>query len=334
MGAGAEVSGGGAVLEMESSAAVVDEPKITIPTSEMNTEKFVNSDSEESGKIDGVKDSGLISIADSKSELKMKEFVDMLKKLELNPQAKEFFPSSYYQSQIGPFSFVSLDKDMGYDGLPNNRRRRNNYNQGKKRMNGRAFRAQREDSIRRTVYVSDLDLHITEEQLAALFSGYGQVVDCRVCGDPHSRLRFAFVEFSDEFSARAAQCVNGTMLGFSPVKVLPSKTAILPVNPTFLPRSEDEREMCARTVYCTNIDKKIIQSDVKNFFEARCGKVSRLRLLGDHVHSTRIAFVEFYMADSAILALDCCGEILGSQRIRVSPSKTPVRPRVTRLGDQ
>lgn len=126
MGAGAEVSGGGAVMEMESSAAVVDEPssppKITTPTSEMNTEKFVNSDSEESGKIDGVKDSGLNSVADSKSELKMKEFVDMLKKLELNPQAKEFFPSSYYQSQIGPFSFVSLDKDMGYDGLPNNQR--------------------------------------------------------------------------------------------------------------------------------------------------------------------------------------------------------------------
>lgn len=25
-----------------------------------------------------------------------------------------------------------------------------------------------------------------------------QVMDCRVCGDPHSRLRFAFVEFSSE----------------------------------------------------------------------------------------------------------------------------------------
>lgn len=69
-------------------------------------------------------------------------------------------------------------------------------------------------------------------------------------------------------------------------------------------------------------------------------QVSRLRLLGDHVHSTRIAFVEFVMvnikklllavylsnkkvislwvmqAESAIIALDCCGEILGSQRIR------------------
>ncbi|GFP98853.1 polyadenylate-binding protein-interacting protein 9 [Phtheirospermum japonicum] len=201
-------------------------------------------------------------------------------------------------------------------------------------MGGRASRAQREDSIRRTVYVSDIDHNITEEQLAALFSSYGLVVDCRVCGDSHSNLRFAFVEFADEYSARAALNLNGTLLGFSPVKVLPSKTAILPVNPTFLPRSEDEREMCARTVYCTNIDKKVSQADVKNFFETRCGEVSRLRLLGDQLHSTRIAFVEFFMAESAIVALDCCGELLGSQRIRVSPSKTPMRPRSPRPGMQ
>ena len=101
-----------------------------------------------------------------------------------------------------------------------------------------------------------------------------KVVDCRVCGDPHSHLRFAFVEFADEcklpfliscilkfvlimllnfmrlncfakfscylqllaVSARAALSLGGTQLGFSPVKVLPSKTAILPVNPTFLPK--------------------------------------------------------------------------------------------------
>ncbi|KAI7751750.1 hypothetical protein M8C21_009192 [Ambrosia artemisiifolia] len=137
-----------------------------------------------------------------------------------------------------------------------------------------------------------------------------RVVDCRVCGDPNSRLRFAFVEFADENSARAALNLCGIMLGFSQVKVLPSKTAILPVNPTFLPR--------------------VSQAEVKNFFEERCGEVSRIRLLGDHVHSTRIAFVEFVMAESAILALDCCGQTLGTQPIRVSPSKTPVRPRVAR----
>ncbi|KAL2926098.1 Polyadenylate-binding protein-interacting protein 8 [Bienertia sinuspersici] len=112
-----------------------------------------------------------------------------------------------------------------------------------------------------------------------------QVVDCRICGDPHSVLRFAFVEFADDHGARAALSLGGTMLGYYPVKVLPSKTAILPVNPTFLPR--------VAPVGC---------------FPSEA--------FGDNVHSTRIAFVEFTIAESAIMALNCSGMILGTQPIR------------------
>uniref|UniRef100_A0A453S213 RRM domain-containing protein n=1 Tax=Aegilops tauschii subsp. strangulata TaxID=200361 RepID=A0A453S213_AEGTS len=126
-----------------------------------------------------------------------------------------------------------------------------------RRVNSRTSQAQRDEVIRRTVYVSDIDHQVTEEQLAALFINVGQVVDCRMCGDPNSVLRFAFIEFTDEEGARAALNLSGTVLGYYPVRVLPSKTAIAPVNPTFLPRSDDEREMCARTIYCTNIDKKV-----------------------------------------------------------------------------
>ncbi|XP_057540271.1 polyadenylate-binding protein-interacting protein 9-like [Amaranthus tricolor] len=269
---------------------------------------------------------------DSKSEFhkNINELAQILSKL--NPWAKEFIPSSYGLKidQSVQNNFSAYSKNSSNDKISNNRRRRNSFNQGNRRVNGRSFRAQREESIRRTVYVSDIDHQVTEERLAALFSNCGQVVDCRICGDPHSVLRFAFVEFADERGARAALSLGGTMLGYYPVKVLPSKTAILPVNPTFLPRSEDEREMCARTVYCTNIDKKVSQLEVKIFFESACGEVSRLRLLGDNVHSTRIAFVEFTMAESAIRALDCSGMILGTQPVRVSPSKTPVRPRLSR----
>nr|GEX97223.1 polyadenylate-binding protein-interacting protein 12-like isoform X1 [Tanacetum cinerariifolium] len=68
-------------------------------------------------------------------------------------------------------------------------------------MNGRTSLAQQEDVIKRTVYVSDIDHQVTEEQLAALFINCGQVVDCRVCGDPNSVLRFAFIQFTDEASA-------------------------------------------------------------------------------------------------------------------------------------
>ncbi|CAA6661153.1 unnamed protein product [Spirodela intermedia] len=249
----------------------------------------------------------------------VRDLVNLLSKL--NPSAEEFVPSSKFTSPRRRSPPLARSPMEFCPPTP----------QSLKKINERVLNAQREDSIRRTVYVSDIDTNVTEEQLAALFTSCGQVLDCRVCGDPHSILRFAFIEFADERKGCEGSTESwGTVLGYYPVRVLPSKTAILPVNPTFLPRSEDEREMCARTVYCTNIDKKVTQADVKAFFETCCGEVSRLRLLGDHVHSTRIAFVEFVLAESALIALNCSGMLLGALPVRVSPSKTPVRPRVPR----
>lgn len=120
MAAGAEVYGEAAVLEMESVEP--PSPKNANPTSENNVDFFGNSDSENSGGTDGVNDSGLNPNVDSKSNLQMKEIVDMLKKLELNPLAKEFFPSSYcYQTQNGAYDLAN-NKGFGNDGFPNYRR--------------------------------------------------------------------------------------------------------------------------------------------------------------------------------------------------------------------
>lgn len=276
-------------------------------------------------------------------ERDIRELQELFSKL--NPMAEEFVPPSLANSNgnyhglngLHMGSYTNDNNDCLVSGTRNEQvngnagRRKKNYNQVKRRMNSRTSMAQREEIIRRTVYVSDIDQQVTEEQLAALFVGCGQVVDCRICGDPNSVLRFAFIEFTDEEGARTALNLAGTMLGYYPMRVLPSKTAIAPVNSTFLPRNDDEREMCTRTIYCTNIDKKVTQADVKLFFESVCGEVYRLRLLGDYHHSTRIAFVEFVMAESAIAALNCSGVVLGSLPIRVSPSKTPVRPRPPRL---
>ncbi|TVU22829.1 hypothetical protein EJB05_32549 [Eragrostis curvula] len=308
----------------------------------------------------------------------VQKLVDLLSKL--NPAAKEFVPSSaaaaaavsslskkalsadapvfdYYTIGGGNGGIKDSSPDAAFYIENQQRRRRNGYlTQGRRRINDRGRRAEREDSIRRTVYVSEIDHTVTEERLADIFVNCGQIVDCRICGDPHSVLRFAFIEFADEDSARAALSLDGTIFGFYPVRVLPSKTAILPVNPKYLPRTEDEKEMVIRTV---------TQLDVKNFFEELCGEVSRLRLLGDNVHSTRIAFVEFVHAEGAIMALNCSGMILGTLPVRhdpfshfcpfmylrsksfvylifanagvlcgmfrVSPSKTPVKPRVNRV---
>ena len=43
------------------------------------------------------------------------------------------------------------------------------------------------------------------------------------------------------------------MGGYS-IKVVRSKTAIVPVNASLLPRTDEEHERCKRTVYVTNID--------------------------------------------------------------------------------
>ncbi|KAL8142688.1 hypothetical protein V2J09_015720 [Rumex salicifolius] len=279
----------------------------------------------------------------------VKDLEEMFSKL--NPMAEEFVPPSLTNPSHG---FDNGFYFHGFGLIQSLRPASGGYihslgRRGQRRTNARTPVGQRKETVRRTVFVSDVDHQVTEEQLAALFINCGQVVDCRICGDPNSVLRFAFVEFTDEESAEAALTLSGTMLGFYPVKVTPSKTAIVPVNSNLLPQNESERDKCARTVYCTNIDNKVCSfycstphlveccvhwvshGEVKLFFESVCGKVLQLRLLGDHNHSTRIAFVEFAMAESAIAALNCSGVVLGLLPIRVSPSKTPVRPRAPRV---
>ncbi|KAM0938599.1 putative RNA recognition motif domain, ataxin-2, RNA-binding domain superfamily [Dioscorea sansibarensis] len=182
-----------------------------------------------------------------------------------------------------------------------------------------------EDCIRRTVYVWNIEQHVTEEELAGLFSCCGQINDCRISGELSSVRHFAFLEFSSEDSARAALSLRGTPLHTIPICIAPSKSNILPINPSYLPRSAHEKDIARRTVYCSNIDRMVSENEMRRFFESNCGPISRLRLLGDKRHPTRIAFIEFVQDDSANAALRCTGFYLGVFPIRIIASKTPVR---------
>ncbi|XP_042451102.1 polyadenylate-binding protein-interacting protein 9-like [Zingiber officinale] len=247
----------------------------------------------------------------------------------LNPSAEEFVPPSLLPPGLSSPPdqhrvYVPRDSRAGASDHPTPRRRNYSLLDMRNRFD-RIPMAQYGESVRRTVFVSNLDQQITEEQLVESFRCCGKVLDCRICGDCSSVLRFAFVEYANENGAKQALNLDGCVLGNHPVKVIPSKTPIVPVNPIFLPRSEDEREQCARTVYCSNIDKQLSPADVKHFFESLCGQVSRLRLLADQGNATCISFVEFAEAESSIAALNCTGLFLGSNAIRVSPSKTPIK---------
>eukprot|EP01024_Parvocaulis_polyphysoides_P028067 TRINITY_DN25389_c0_g2_i2.p1 TRINITY_DN25389_c0_g2~~TRINITY_DN25389_c0_g2_i2.p1 ORF type:complete len:421 (-),score=54.68 TRINITY_DN25389_c0_g2_i2:742-2004(-) len=189
----------------------------------------------------------------------------------------------------------------------------------------------------RTIYISEVEHNVTEADIAILFSSCGDVVDCRMCGDAHSRMRFAFVEFSVEtytFAVPAALKLNNTRLGGVAIKVQRSRTAIVPVKKELLPASEDEMERTQKTIYASNIDKRFTQKDVLTFFEAVVkeedfgvdGKVARVKMFVDGTSNTSTAFLEFVTPESANAALKKCqGALMGCLPLRVSPSKTPIR---------
>ena len=130
--------------------------------------------------------------------------------------------------------------------------------------------------------------------------------------------------------ALQALALTGAVMGSCAIKVVRSKTAIVPVNASLLPRTEEESERCKRTVYVTNIDLGVevrmrgpdtlhscahsvcsacpLQpAEVSGFFETLCGPVAQLHLTKLDSQGTQVAFVEFSTAHAADRALSCGG---------------------------
>ena len=176
-----------------------------------------------------------------------------------------------------------------------------------------------------TVYVRDVHSEVTERELALAFTSCGPVVDCRLCSDPSGEARFAFVAFNSAASARAALGLSGVTVGKQAVRVMPSRTSVIPVNPNLLPQTAEEVERCARTVYVANLDASASDDELEAFFRDAAGAVSRLVTHVNPRNSSRMAFVEFETAEGALAALRCAGRVFGSRALRVGPSKTPLR---------
>lgn len=135
----------GPQISVESSENDQSGSRIEVKCVDSESVNFVNSDDNNNNininninndtKNGSVVESKKGSDSDSKSDIKMKEFVDILSSLKLNPMAKEFFPSSYSpidrnrdQSEIPvnyfvqPNAFFKNYPENGIDGFPNNRR--------------------------------------------------------------------------------------------------------------------------------------------------------------------------------------------------------------------
>ena len=101
------------------------------------------------------------------------------------------------------------------------------------------------------------------------------------------------------------------------------------MNPELLPRSEADVERCARTVYVSNVCAGVSAATLRAIFEDACGEVRNIHQQFTAGRETQVTFVEFASAESAAKALALSGRAVGSGRVRVSPSKTPLKARIS-----
>ncbi|KAJ6239417.1 polyadenylate-binding protein-interacting protein [Anaeramoeba flamelloides] len=65
-----------------------------------------------------------------------------------------------------------------------------------------------------TIFITCIDVAISEEQLVQYFSSCGTVAACKLCGDTNHPKRFAFIEYTAPIEADKALSLNGSNLGF------------------------------------------------------------------------------------------------------------------------
>ncbi|XP_047336106.1 polyadenylate-binding protein-interacting protein 9-like [Impatiens glandulifera] len=232
---------------------------------------------------------------------------------QLNPHARKFYPEKHFSSK----KLSNLANAVPFYPL--------NYGRANGREDERIL-LKNEEIIKKTIYVGNLDPNIIGNKVADFFrEKCGEVTQYRICSKGDSDLRFAFFEFINEEAAKKALSFTGKVFGSNSIKVRPSRTAILTANPINSSMSKLELDICARTIYCYNIDKQVSYTQLKNFFQRNIGVVSRMRLLGDTFQpTTQTAFVEFVNVKDADLALGCSGRVLGSLCIRVCSSRSPL----------
>ena len=182
-----------------------------------------------------------------------------------------------------------------------------------------------EPTMWHNVHVSNVSPSVSESALARVFAGCGRVLDCRTCGDCGDKKKFAFVAFETSHEVDQALTLDGFVVDGRAIRVTRSKTAVIPVNPGLLPTSEADVERCGRTVYVSNIDPTTSDDDLKRAFEANAGAIRRAHALSSSRRDARNAFIEFENASSAVSALGMSGRVIGARKVRVVPSKTPLK---------
>lgn len=112
--------------------------------------------------------------------------------------------------------------------------------------------------ISRTVYVSNIDVQISETELVDFFNEFGDVSNYRLCGDNQHPTRFAFFEFAKPKAAAIAVDSSGTMLGDYPVRISASKTSIQASHKNVsMFNTPEHKGAIGKTIYCGNLDDNV-----------------------------------------------------------------------------
>ncbi|KAI9008327.1 hypothetical protein BC832DRAFT_553753 [Gaertneriomyces semiglobifer] len=89
-----------------------------------------------------------------------------------------------------------------------------------------AYDAPRAEETARTIYVGNIALTTTDDEIRECFQSCGQILHIKMAGAQDQSSRFAFVEFADKSAATHALTLNGVSLGDRTLKVNHSKNAI------------------------------------------------------------------------------------------------------------
>ncbi|KAJ3434801.1 polyadenylate-binding protein-interacting protein [Anaeramoeba flamelloides] len=182
-----------------------------------------------------------------------------------------------------------------------------------------------------TVFVTSIDVSVSEEQLVQFFSSCGTIAACKLCGDTNHAKRFAFLEFTTPIEAQKALGLSGSTLGFYSLQVQPSTNAIKNpsyINPNFQNQSNEEQSgTLPQTIYIKNIDSRVTEFQLQGFFEKTCGNTNKIVFCGDPRQPTRFGFIEFSNIEAANNALMLNGTIIGEKKLTIVKSTQPIKDR-------
>eukprot|EP01116_Phalansterium_solitarium_P006578 TRINITY_DN18906_c0_g1_i1.p1 TRINITY_DN18906_c0_g1~~TRINITY_DN18906_c0_g1_i1.p1 ORF type:complete len:426 (-),score=158.77 TRINITY_DN18906_c0_g1_i1:174-1451(-) len=205
-----------------------------------------------------------------------------------------------------------------------------------------------DESLSKTVHVSNLDNQVSEPQLRYLFGSCGQILSLRLMGDGVAKRRYAFVEYSTPQGAATAMNLNSYPLGNSILRVSMAKTppmankqaamqaagglpahiaqamGILPNQRDGTPLTAEKQDALGRTVHVSGLDLRVGERELAEFFQTYAGAVLKLRLGGDTARGNRFAFVEFVEQAKASLALQLSESVIGANAIKISMAKSPI----------